>query len=82
MCHGRCRCSAKPDRPNDASLVAVTENDPTRDNLSRGLLYLYRHTPALLHVSVLYFGYAAVAFAIPSVFFRLPGAIESASKRR
>jgi len=47
-----------------------------------GIIYLNNHSAHMLTLSIVYFGYSAVAFTIPMVVARVPQIIDEALKRR
>ena len=51
-------------------------------SVSAGVVYLFDHKPHMLAMAVAYFGYSAVAFAIPVALARVPHLIGGSVERR
>jgi len=51
-------------------------------SLASGIIFWFTHSPHMLTLAVVYFGYSAVAFAIPMVLVHIPQTISKAVERR
>lgn len=51
-------------------------------SLSSGVMYLFDHKPHMLMMAEVYFGYSAVAFAVPKVLARIAHLIGASAKQR
>ncbi len=51
-------------------------------SFSSGIIFLFNRSPHMLTMAVVYFGYSAVAFAIPMVLARIPHLIGAGAERR
>ena len=51
-------------------------------SLSSGVVYLFDHKPHMLMMAEVYFGYSAVAFAIPKVLARIAHLIGASAKQQ
>lgn len=51
-------------------------------SLSSAVVYLFDHKPHMLMMAEVYFGYSAIAFAIPKVLARIAHLINASAKQR
>lgn len=51
-------------------------------SVSSGIVYLFDHKPHMLTMAVVYFGYSAVAFAVPKVLARIAHLIGASAEQR